>query len=200
MGISSALGVAPAIALVVALGAGSPIRADVPPDPKDLVKAELVAEKHVGRSGLDAMGRSASRDQTRLACLLAESRRFRPADNDRMEPAVGVLGRPYFVASAGALRARRNWQFRLCRLRRSSRPDQCGERSHRRRHRGSVGRGLLARLRRDLHTRRRQPVAEPACRRRTGCPDPAAAALFAEARRQLTTPSGVRNPLCFRCR
>jgi thiol:disulfide interchange protein len=45
MGISWAFGVAPAIALVMALGAGSPIRADVPPDPKDLVKAELVAEK-----------------------------------------------------------------------------------------------------------------------------------------------------------
>jgi thiol:disulfide interchange protein DsbD len=45
MRISSAFGAASAIALVVALDAGSPIRADVPPDPKDLVKAELVAEK-----------------------------------------------------------------------------------------------------------------------------------------------------------
>ena len=45
MRISSAFRVAPVIALVVALDAGSPTRADVPPDPKDLVKAELVAER-----------------------------------------------------------------------------------------------------------------------------------------------------------
>ena len=45
MRISSTFRVAPVIALVVALDAGSPTRADVPPDPKDLVKAELVAEK-----------------------------------------------------------------------------------------------------------------------------------------------------------
>jgi len=44
MGISSALGVAPAIALLVALTAASSVRADGPPDPKDLVKAELIAE------------------------------------------------------------------------------------------------------------------------------------------------------------
>jgi len=44
MGIPSALGVVPAIALVAALAAASSARADGPPDPKDLVKAELVAE------------------------------------------------------------------------------------------------------------------------------------------------------------
>jgi hypothetical protein len=44
MGISSALGVAPAIALMAVLAAASPARAGSPPDPKDLVKAELVAE------------------------------------------------------------------------------------------------------------------------------------------------------------
>ena len=44
MGISSALGVASAIALMALLTAPSPARADGPPDPKDLVKAELVAE------------------------------------------------------------------------------------------------------------------------------------------------------------
>src|SRR6516164_8687511 len=44
MEIPSALGVVPAIALVAALAAASSARADGPPDPKDLVKAELVAE------------------------------------------------------------------------------------------------------------------------------------------------------------
>ena len=44
MGISSALRVAPVTALVAALIMVSPARADGPPDPKDLVKAELVAE------------------------------------------------------------------------------------------------------------------------------------------------------------
>ena len=44
MGISSTLGVAPAIALMAALAAASPGRAGGPPDPNDLVKAELVAE------------------------------------------------------------------------------------------------------------------------------------------------------------
>jgi thiol:disulfide interchange protein len=44
MGISSALGVAPVIALMAALAAASPARAGGPPDPNDLVKAELVAE------------------------------------------------------------------------------------------------------------------------------------------------------------
>ena len=44
MGISSTPGVVPAIALVAALGAASAVRADGPPAPKDLVKAELVAE------------------------------------------------------------------------------------------------------------------------------------------------------------
>ena len=44
MGISSALGVAPAIALMAALAAAFPARADGPPDPKDLVNAELVTE------------------------------------------------------------------------------------------------------------------------------------------------------------
>jgi thiol:disulfide interchange protein len=45
MGISSVLGVVPSIALVAALGAASAVRADGPPDPKELVKAELVAER-----------------------------------------------------------------------------------------------------------------------------------------------------------
>jgi thiol:disulfide interchange protein len=44
MGISSALGVVPAFALMVALAAASPSRAGGPPDPNDLVKAGLVAE------------------------------------------------------------------------------------------------------------------------------------------------------------
>jgi thiol:disulfide interchange protein DsbD len=44
MGTSSALGVAPAIALLAALAAASPARAGGPPDPNDLVKAELVGE------------------------------------------------------------------------------------------------------------------------------------------------------------
>ena len=44
MGISSALGVAPAIALMAAFVAASSARAAGPPDPKDLVKAELLAE------------------------------------------------------------------------------------------------------------------------------------------------------------
>src|ERR1700730_189341 len=44
MGIPSVLRIAPAIALTAALTAASPARADGPPDPKDLVKAELVAE------------------------------------------------------------------------------------------------------------------------------------------------------------
>jgi thiol:disulfide interchange protein DsbD len=44
MGISPALGVVPAVVLAVALIAGPPVSADGPPDPKDLVKAELIAE------------------------------------------------------------------------------------------------------------------------------------------------------------
>ena len=44
MGSFWALGVAPAIALGAALTAASAVRADGPPDPKDLVKAELVVE------------------------------------------------------------------------------------------------------------------------------------------------------------
>src|SRR5271156_5256754 len=45
MGISSILGVSSVITLAAALTAVSPARADGPPDPKDLVRAELVAEK-----------------------------------------------------------------------------------------------------------------------------------------------------------
>jgi thiol:disulfide interchange protein len=45
MEISSVLGVVPSIALAAALSAAAPVLADVPPDPKDLVKAELVAER-----------------------------------------------------------------------------------------------------------------------------------------------------------
>src|SRR6266566_8520361 len=44
MGISSAPRVAAAIVLMAALTATWPARAEGPPDPKDLVKAELVAE------------------------------------------------------------------------------------------------------------------------------------------------------------
>ena len=44
MKVSLALEVAPAIALMAALAAASPARADGPPVPNDLVKAELVAE------------------------------------------------------------------------------------------------------------------------------------------------------------
>ena len=44
MGISSALGVVPAFALAATLTAASAVRADGPPDPNSLVKAELVAE------------------------------------------------------------------------------------------------------------------------------------------------------------
>ena len=44
MGISSALGVVSGIALMAVLAAASPARAAGPPDPNDLVKAELVAE------------------------------------------------------------------------------------------------------------------------------------------------------------
>ena len=44
MGTSSDTWVVPAFALTVALAAASPASADGPPDPKDLVKAELVAE------------------------------------------------------------------------------------------------------------------------------------------------------------
>ena len=44
MGTSSALRVASALALMAALTAVSAVRADGPPDPKDLVRAELVAE------------------------------------------------------------------------------------------------------------------------------------------------------------
>ena len=44
MGISSALGVGPAIALIVAVTVASPARGDGPPDPKNLVTAALVAE------------------------------------------------------------------------------------------------------------------------------------------------------------
>jgi thiol:disulfide interchange protein DsbD len=46
MGIFWASGVAPAITLALALTAVSTVRADGPPDPKDLVRAELVAETH----------------------------------------------------------------------------------------------------------------------------------------------------------
>jgi thiol:disulfide interchange protein DsbD len=44
MGISSTLGAASVLAIAAALTAASPARAGGPPDPKDLVKAELVAE------------------------------------------------------------------------------------------------------------------------------------------------------------
>ena len=44
MGLFSILWIAP-VAFVVASTAASPARADGPPDPKDLVRAELVAEK-----------------------------------------------------------------------------------------------------------------------------------------------------------
>lgn len=44
MGILSILGIAPVIAFAAALNAAPSARADGPPDPKDLVKAELVAE------------------------------------------------------------------------------------------------------------------------------------------------------------
>ena len=44
MGIFSALGVVPALAVIASLASASPVRAEGPPDPKDLVKAELVAE------------------------------------------------------------------------------------------------------------------------------------------------------------
>src|SRR5271166_6139514 len=44
MGISSALGVVPALALAASLTVASPAWADGPPDPKGLVKAELIAE------------------------------------------------------------------------------------------------------------------------------------------------------------
>ena len=44
MGISSAFGVVPALAVIASLASASPVRAEGPPDPKDLVKAELVAE------------------------------------------------------------------------------------------------------------------------------------------------------------
>src|SRR6266852_5107975 len=44
MGISSALGVGPAIALIVAVTVASPAQGDGPPDPKNLVTAALVAE------------------------------------------------------------------------------------------------------------------------------------------------------------
>ena len=44
MGIFSALGVVPALAVIASLAAAPAVRADGPPDPKDLVKAELVAE------------------------------------------------------------------------------------------------------------------------------------------------------------
>ena len=45
--------------------------------------------------GSTLMGRSSSRDQARLACLLAKSRRFRPADDDRLGSAGGFLGREH---------------------------------------------------------------------------------------------------------
>jgi len=44
MRISSAFGVVPALAVIASLAAAPAVRADGPPDPKDLVKAELVAE------------------------------------------------------------------------------------------------------------------------------------------------------------
>src|SRR6516164_781275 len=44
MGVSSASGVIPALAVIVSLVAAPSVRADGPPDPNDLVKAALVAE------------------------------------------------------------------------------------------------------------------------------------------------------------
>src|SRR6516225_10284918 len=44
MGISSVFGVVPALAVIASLAVAPAVRADGPPDPKDLVKAELVAE------------------------------------------------------------------------------------------------------------------------------------------------------------
>src|SRR6516162_5124494 len=44
MGIFSAFGVVPALTVIASLAAAPTVRADGPPDPKDLVKAELVAE------------------------------------------------------------------------------------------------------------------------------------------------------------
>ena len=44
MGISSVFGIVPALAVMVSLAVAPAVGADVPPDPKDLVKTALVAE------------------------------------------------------------------------------------------------------------------------------------------------------------
>ena len=90
------------LAAMLFAGAAAAQRA-APTAPLDPVKARLVAESAAIVPGQDAVGRSASRHRAGLAHLLAQSRRFRPADRDRLEAAGRLQRRRHRLAGAGAL-------------------------------------------------------------------------------------------------
>ena len=167
MGISSALRTAPAIVLVAALTAAPVVRANGPPDPNSLVKAELVAERtsltpgstlwvdlhlaikpgwHVywrnpGDSGLPTT------IEWELAARVSRPVPFSwPVPEHFVQGGIGNYG---YAGSADLLVpisvANEVAAGGICR---------------------PFGRGVLARLRRDLHTRQRQPFTELAYHRR----------------------------------
>ena len=129
----------------------------------------------VGRAGRDAVDRSASRDRARLAHLLAQPRRCRPADRDRLEPAGRVSAparSPGRCRSASSLGTIGNYGYRgtpICWCRSPRRPGSTpGAPVH------LAARCHLARLLGDLHSRRGEAGARSAGRRRPPRPpDPA---------------------------
>ena len=172
-----------------------------PPDPKDLVKAELVAETTSTAPGVDALGRSSSRDQTRAGTstggipAIPACRRRSTGNCRRVFGRANLVGRcPSILCKAEsaitATPARPIFSFRSASRKKSRQAAPtvlaaeaswlvCAEICIP----GSASLSLSL------------PVAAgPAA------PDPAVAALFAAVRRQLPTPGAVRDPLCLRRR
>ena len=152
--------------LAVALAVATPAaRAAGPAVPADPVAARLVPRGRVGRAGRDAVGRSPSRYRAGLAHLLAQPRRFRPADRDRLDAPGRVQRRRDRLAGAGTLRPRHDRQLRISRIGRPPGADRRAGEPRPRRQRAPRSERQLAGMLGHLHPGRGQAGARPAGRR-----------------------------------
>ena len=126
---------------------------------------------HRARPRRAADGRAASRHRARLAYVLAQSRRFRIADDDRLATPGRDHRGPDRVAGAATAAGRAAGQLRLRRRRAPPVRAQGGAGTCHGCKRDAQGARRLARVPRDLHSRRRRPHARASGReeRATGC-------------------------------
>ena len=200
MRITATLMKMPALAGLVALLSSGSARAGGPSGAGRSGQGRPRRGNRLDRGGDDSMGRSPPRGQAGLACLLAEPRRFRLADDDRLEAAARVFGGAHPLAGARAFCAKRHRQLRLCRNRRSPGSDRRPERAGGGTNRRARRRSILARLRRYLHPGKCQIRLEPAGRGATRRPRSCRRATVRGGPPASAGTGAVRDPLRVRSR